>query len=257
MTNRVLLTIALIAWAGCAGRAAAQEFVLDENQFDSWLLSSAGVNRNHGTSYREYIDEQAEIQLAKAEQATELTEQQVQKLKLAARGDTALLSEQIEQLRSELVGQSFPHNDINEPYQRIQQLGVQLRDNLYGHGSLVQKVLNQVLTDEQRAAVAEAEAARRARQHQASLKMMVHSLQQFVPMTSDQRDAFLQLMIDTTTPPRRPHQYQRYLLMYQLNQLPQDKLNEIFDQDQMKALAPALKQGQGYRAMLQQQGLLD
>ncbi len=258
MLNRYTQIIAaLVALIVASATAAhAEDFVLDEATFDSWLLSSTGINRSHGTRYRDFLEEQAQLQIATAENATELTDDQQQKIKLATSGDTALIVEEIEKLRSELIGQSFPQNNINEPYQKIQALGSQLNAGMYGPDSLTTKVLNQVLTDEQHAAIDRLEAERRQRQHEASLNMLIAGLQRFCPMTESQRTAFLKLAIDNTKPAPRSHHYERYLLLYQLNEIPQDQVKAIFDDAQYKSLEPALRQGNAYRHMLEQQGLI-
>ncbi len=255
MIDNFRIVVVALAVA-CISVAQAQEFVLDESTFDSWLLSSAGFNRSHGTSYRDFLEQQSLTQIATAENATDLTEEQQQKLKLAARGDTALIVDEIEKLRDELIGQSFPQNNINEPYQKIQALGSQLNAGLHGPDSLMSKVLHQVLTDEQQAAIDKLEAERRERQHEASMKMLIAGLQRFCPMTEEQRESFLKLAIENSKPAPRSHQYERYLLLYQLNKLPQDKIKSIFDDAQYKSLEPALRQGNAYRHMLEQQGLI-
>ena len=252
---RLAAILLFVAWGG--GAAFAQDFVLNEQQFDSWLLSGAGVNIQHGTGYRDYLSQQAKFQIMLADRATGLSDEQKAKLELAARGDTMLFVEEVERVRQRLVGTSWPNNNINEPYQQIQPLSAQLSQGLHGSDSLLQKVLHHVLTPEQLESMEQAEAERRRRKHEAAAGMLIAGIQRTTPMTAEQRDAFLELIMENTKPAKKASRYERYVILYHLSSVPRRELTEIFDTAQMKSIEPAIRRGKAYEAMLRQQGVLD
>lgn len=238
--------------------ATAQDFVLDASTFDSWLLSSTGAYvGNNPRGIEGVLKDEAKMKIALLEMSCELTDDQRLRLELAALDDSTDFIVKVNTLKKELVGKTFPQNDISAPYQRIQELGIELQGGLYGDDSLFRKVYRSVLTPEQLEAAEKAERERRQRRHEASIGMLITGLEQFTPMTATQRDELRKLLLEHSKPATRSSQYDRYMLLYQISTVPEDKLKALLDEAQWKSLAPALRNGKAYKQMLEMQGLLE
>ena len=251
------LLMALFLSRGAA-TVRGQEFVLEDSTFNSWLLSSARLQM---TSQQQGIagvlKEEAKIQISRLDMVCDLSDDQRLRLELATLDDSTSFIVKVDKLKRELVGQSFPNNDISVPYHRIQELGGELQGGLYGQGSLFHKVYHKVLTQEQLAVAEAAEKERRQQHHEASIGMLVAGLEQHTPMTVAQRTALRDLILEHTKPVTRSSQYAQYVLFYQLSQVPEEKLKAILDEPQMKSLLPVVRNGKAYRSMLEQQGILE
>lgn len=237
---------------------ARNVFILDDSTFDSWLFSSMSGNMGNyqGQGIKAALADLASSRLAKLEMSCELSDDQRRRLKLASLDDAAEFEAEVEAVRRELVGKSFPQNDISVPYQQIQELAMRLQEDFYGDGSLFQKVSQHILTPEQRNAIEKAEAERRRRRHEAAAGTLIVGLQRYTPMTAQQRDAFHKLIVEQTEPALRSSQYDRYVLLYQVSTLPENDLKAIFDEAQLRSLTPAFRNGKAYKSMLEQQGLI-
>lgn len=237
---------------------ARNEFVLDDSTFDAWLFSSMSGNMSgyQGQGVKAALADLASARLAQLEMSCELTDDQRKRLKLASLDDSAEFEAEVDAVRRQLVGKSFPQNDISVPYQQIQELAARLQGDLYGEGSLFHKVSQHILTPEQRDVIEKAEAKRRQQRHASAVSMLIVGLQRYTPMTTQQRDAFYKLIVEKTEPAARSTRYDRYVLLYQVSALPENELTAIFDEAQMRSLSPALRNGKAYKSMLEQQGLI-
>lgn len=252
------LLVTLLSLSSMGTLATAQDFVLDVSTFDSWLLSSTGgYVGNNPRGIEGVLKDEAKMKIALLEMSCKLTEEQRLRLELAALDDSTDFIVKVNTLKKELVGKTFPQNDISVPYQRIQELGIELQGGLYGEKSLFRKVFRSVLTPEQLEAAEKAEKERRQRRHEASIGMLITGLEQFTPMTATQRDELRKLLLEHSKPATRSSQYDRYMLLYQISTVPEEKLKAVLDEAQWKSLAPALRNGQAYKQMLEMQGLLE
>jgi hypothetical protein len=233
----------------CALGASAQDFQLNEETFNQWLYSAS-----QGT-----FDPDGEMALTieAIDRVCKLTDDQKDKLELAARGDFSRFEHQVDDLRAEHVGKTYGQNEIGEVYQKIQPLAAQYQAGLLGDASLFSKVLEGSLTSEQSQKFERIEQERRHARYAAKVGLFVAGLQRTCALTAKQRQELTELLLDQTKPPKVFGQYDWYVILYQAAKLPDDTYKKIVDEAQLKPLKQTLQQGQGMEQWLRQQNLIE
>lgn len=241
--------MAVAAVLGTASAATAQnDFVLDDNQFNGWLFQ----NRVHDDS----ADAQITLAVEAVDRACHLSDAQLDKLRLAGRGDYARFDRQVDELRAELVGKLYDQRKIGEVYQRIQPLATIYQSGLLGRSSLFAKVINTTLTPEQLAEYAAADKERLKARHVANVRLYVAVLQRRCPLSDEQRTALVELLLAETRPPLRSSEYDVVVVPAQAGGIPEEKFTAILDEAQFSVLSKALQQVRGFEQHLKQQGVL-
>ena len=221
---------------------------MEDSQFDSWLFGD--MNRSDNS------ESKITLTLDAIDRICHLSPTQVQKLRLAARGDFARFDREADKLRSELVGKSYDQNKIGEVYQQIQPLAIKYREGLLGRSSLFLKVVHSVLTPEQLVEFEAAEQERLQARHVAKVKLYVAGLDRRCPMTDAQRQTLVDLLIAETRPPLRSSQFDLYVVPAQAANIPREKFQAILDDAQLQVLDKSLQQGRGLTQHLKNEGVL-
>jgi hypothetical protein len=246
----IATAVIVVGVAACAARpSVAQNFVMDENQFNSWLYQGNGG---------QVLDEDSELNLMleAVDRSSHLTNEQKEKLRLAGQGDYARFKRDVDELRAECVGKSFDNNEINEIYQKFQPLTQRYQSGLLGDKSLFSKVVRQSMSPEQREEFEAAEAERRKARHAAKVRLFVAILEQSCPLKSDQRDALVDLLLKETRPALRTSEYDWYVVIVQVAKIKDSKLSTILDKAQLKFLKKITRQAGGMEGHLKQIGVL-
>ena len=247
-------TTALVGlwFACCAITAGAQDFEMTNQQFDSWLTSGTGVNG----SPKDHLQSALALQIKQLDLICNFSDQQRQKLELAGGGDVSRFMRRVDVVRRELVGKTYNHNDINEPWQRIQPLSQEWQRGVLGDDSLFGRVLSGIMNDEQAETYERLLTERWNRQFNASVKVAIANIERSVPLTRTQRQELIALFEPTPRPKSGDRQYLRYLVLYQLSSVPKGELAAILDDAQIEALAHFRNQGKQMEQFLRQRGLL-
>jgi hypothetical protein len=248
--------LAVCCLAFCAAgvvRAQDNAFVLDDSTFDQWMNNGLGGGVQNPN---DYLTAQLESELASIERNCKLTEVQRERLMLAGQGDVARFMDRVNALRDEVVGKSYDNNDISNIYMRIQPLATELRQGVFQEDSLLRKLERSTLTKEQAEEVAAAKRERMAFQYAAKVRLQVVTLERAVPMTDEQRQAFVKLVLAETKPPLRFGEMDAYVTLYQISSLSEEKIAAIFDKAQTTKIQEHLQQARGLGAHLRQQGLI-
>ena len=145
---------------------------------------------------------------------------------------------------------------FQEIWQEIQPLQMRLQGGLYGDESIFLKTISATLDAAQFGQYEQVQLGRRQARYNALIELWVSMLENTMPMRDEQRQKFLALLRENTTPPRRFGQYGAYLVMYQASALPEEKVKAIFDEAQWKVLKQQLEQGRGMEQFLKQNKLL-
>jgi hypothetical protein len=246
--SRALASAAVVATLACVHQASAQQFHMTAEQFNAWLANGSEPSQSFATA-------QLSVELLLVQRASQLTDEQAAKLKLAGEGDVARFEERVDRLRHQLVGKTFPQEQIGEIYQQIQPLSQALQQGLFGDDSLYAKVLRQTLTREQRTLYEQAQQQRRARSYAAAVDLVIASLEQAAPMTSAQRTALRELILSETRPPKMVGQYDTYYAAVQFSTLSERKLAAILDPAQLKVARQTQQQGRGWKTWLAGMGI--
>src|SRR4051794_25138146 len=241
---------ALLLIACCFVRqsTAQNRWVLDENQFNSWVFNDNGGG----------LDEDSEITLMveSIDRSCHLTPAQKEKIQLGAHGDYARFKEEVDELRAEYVGKTYDQNDMNTIWQKISPVQQKYQAGLLGEKSLFSKVIQTTLTPEQHEEFEAAEAERRKARHIAKVRLFVAMLDQSCPMKAAQRDALVNLLLKETKPALRKSEYDWYVVIVQVGRLPDNKLTAILDNAQLKYVKKVTNQGRGMEAHLKRTGIL-
>lgn len=244
----VTTVIAVVAAAFIVAQASAQQFVMDDNQFNQWLYQGSG----------QAIDEESEVNLMveSVDRSCHLTKEQRDKLRLAGQGDYARFKREVDELRAECVGKSYDQNEIGNIYQKFQPLTQRYQSGLLGDKSLFSKVVRQTITPEQREEFEAAEAERRKARHAAKVRLFVAILEQSCPLTAKQRDALVELLLKDTQPALRTSEYDWYVVVIQVAKIKDAKLSAILDKSQLRFLRKITRQMAGMEGHLKRIGVL-
>lgn len=239
------LGVALLALAA-APRARAQNEVLTEEDFNSWLTNGSG-------SPLEKVEAQLAVQMSGLKRTCPLTPEQDRKLRLAAAYDIEKFQARVAELHDRLVGKPYDPNNFNMVWEPIQQLQQQSQQVL-GPESLFNKVLRRTLEEGQLAGFDRMLAEKAQFRYQAKVQLFVTAFDRAAPMTEQQRVKLYRLIVENTRRPQRFGQYDWYYVMFQASKTTDAKYAEVLDEAQLKALRRALQQVQGWDQMLEQQG---
>jgi hypothetical protein len=247
--ERTTLALAVCAVLFCADLCRAQnKFVMDDNQFNSWLFQGNGQPPDE--------DSEVTLMVEAMDRSCHLNAEQKAKLRLAGHGDYARFDQKVTDLRGECVGKTYDQNEMQTLFQKFQPLQEQYQAGMLGSTSLFAKVVNQALTPEQREEYDAAEAERRKSRHAAKVRLFVAILEQSCPLKSTQRDAMVELLLKETRPALRSSEYDWYVVVVQAAKIPDSKLKPILDQAQLTYVKKITGQARGYEGMLRQMGVL-
>lgn len=255
-----LLIGLLSAGPGLAMMGARQQRAIQPaigmEQFDGWIFQGMPVR---GQSAREALDSRVDLETLRISQAITLDEAQTNHLKLAGHGDVKRFYDRVEKARRQFLAMQnrLERNNLNEAYQLAAPLQQELTVGLFGPKSLLQKTIASTLNEQQLEAwEAQQERTDRLRAERA-VKLFIAQMQRQVPMTTAQRTTMAELLLAKAKSIRANDQYTQYLLQYHLSEVPREELGNLFDPNQMKAIARSAQQGRAMANTLRQRGLLD
>ena len=250
-TFRQLLTafvLAGVAYGAQAIEVVENGFQLEDATFNQWVYGNA----------RTSVDAESEIAVAveAIDRTCRLTESQRDKLLLAGRGDFARFNQRVDAMREKYAEKMHAQNDIGRIHQEIQPLNVTYQAGLLGPSSLFAKSLRGILTPEQLEKYEAEQAQRIQHRHDAKVRLFVAVLERRCPLTDKQRTALIKLLLAETRPPKRPSQFDQYVVLVQVDRIPDEKLESILDAEQRRVLEKMLAQARGLEPHLKQQGVL-
>jgi parvulin-like peptidyl-prolyl isomerase len=265
--KRRLVAIVAATWLGflspLASEATAQvaavavdeaQFEMDASVFDQWVFGNHAVMH---TGSRRTMDSQIELWMNAIDAVCRLTDQQRLKLRLAAKGDVAHFMQDVEVVRAKFMLVRKDQDKVNEIYQEIQPLAARFQRGVFGEDSLLQKVVSNTLDDEQAEKWREAESRRREFHFRTRVEHIVLSMGHSLALSEKQRDKLIELLLDRTEPMESASQYEFYLMMYRLSEMPQDELKPLFDDPQWASMKRQLQQAKSLEPFLKSQGLLE
>lgn len=267
-----LLSLALLAaFVGCAGAqaqpkaaapapqqkaappapvAVARPVVPDE-QFDQWVFQQDRT----AAGARQRLDSLLALRVEDIERACKLTDAQMKKLQLMGRGDIKRFFDRCERVKQRFQLIKHDEQKFQEIWQDISPLQMTLQAGLFHEASLLYKSLPNTLSGEQLARYDAMARERHEFRHRANIELVVAMLEQGMPLRDAQRRDLITLLTNQTKPARKSSQYDYYVLLFQLDRLPEEKLKLLFDGTQWNALNRQLAQYKGMEPFLKQNGL--
>jgi hypothetical protein len=198
---------------------------------------------------------QVALQLSELTRVCQLSDEQKQKLELAARGDVQRFLDEVNVQRQWFNAVKHDQNAVNQMWQKIQPLQNKMARGLTGPGSLSVKVIPKTLTPEQTVRHDAVMGERRRFRYQSSIAVALHTIEATVALKQEQREALSGLLLALPAP-QASGQYDHYLIMYRLAGLPPEKIQLLLDDRQWTALKQQFNQYRGMKEFLIQQGLL-
>ena len=232
-------------------------FELHESIFEQWIY---GNNAARGLSGREHLDSLLMLNLNQVEQSCKLSEAQKKKLLLAGRGDIKHFLDRVAEARKVFDRFRLDQNKVGEIVQETQPLAATLNAGLFGQGSFFAKTVGATLTPEQANHFKESIRERNRFRYRAKVRLAVTNLDNALGLTADQRQRLIDLVLQETTPPEKPvpnGQYESYVVLYKISQVPEAKVRSILDNAQWQALNQQLQQARGMEQFLRSNGYLD
>jgi hypothetical protein len=229
-----------------------QQFMVADENFDQWVFGGRG----NAAAIRKRLDAQLVLCVEEVERMCGISESQKQKLELAGRGDVKRLFERVEVLRKKFQLVKNDQNKFNEFWQDVQPFQLLFNQGAFGPDSLYHKTLKNILSSEQAVRFQLADRDRRIFQYRTTVEAIVGMLDQVVSFRAEQRQKLIDLLVERMKLPRTFGQYNFYLVIYQMSQLPEAQLKEILDEPQLKALHKIFNQARGYEGFLKTSGYL-
>jgi hypothetical protein len=222
-----------------------------DEQFERWVFNQYGgtadaARRRFETLLMQNIDN--------IDRACQLSDEQKKKLQLTGRGDIKRIFEGYEQAKHRFNLLDNDVQKLNEVQQDIRLF--QAAGGPFESDSLFTKSLRHSLNNEQFARFDAANRERQAFRHRAHVELAVHNLEQTLPLRDAQRQDFVDLLMKETKPTRASGYYDFYLIMYQLDHIPEEKVKPLFSAVQWKALQRQVAEYKGIIPNLRQNGVL-
>jgi hypothetical protein len=235
-----------------ADNMRGQVVFADEN-FDQWIFQDGSGVFNP----RRRLDQLLALRLDDIDRACRLTREQRRKLELTARGDVKRFFVLYEKVKRKFQLVKNDQQKMQEIWRDINPLQSMMQSGMFDDDSLLVKSLHNTLTPEQFARYDAASRDRRMARHRAHVELGVLVLEQNMPLREDQRRELITQLTKLTRPSRSGTASGYYVLMYQMSQLPEEKLKTLFDDGQWKVMSKQINQFKQWGVWLRQSGQLD
>jgi hypothetical protein len=222
------------------------------------LVQNVFRNQRSLDAARESAEDALDVQLEFVSLIGTLSEEQRAKLALAGRGDIERFFGDFEvYLQTATIGQ-ITMQQWNDVWQQLQPLQARYTAGLHGSQSLFHKTIPSALDEDQRTSYRELELARNRRHYLAVIKATLATIDGKIPLTAQQREKIIELVIEKTLPPRVYGQsyYQYHVVLYQMSKI-EDDLKPLFADNEWELMQKILAQGRAMEHMLRQQGGLE
>jgi hypothetical protein len=228
------------------------QFGFNDQQIDHWLF---GAWQN-AANCRNQFDKLLGIRIDEIDRLCEVSGAQKKTLQLAGRGDIRDFFDRAATIRKAFEQVKNDPNKFGKVHQSAQTLQGNMNAGLFGEGSLFEKTLHATLTADQFVQYDRAERERQEFWYRTIVEQMVFMIDDVTGLRDEQRQKLVALLLEETRPPRQFGQYDSYYIMYQISNVPEEKLKAILDEAQQRALLGPLHHVQGLEQSLENQGVL-
>jgi len=205
-----------------------------------------------------------DTELARVKRAVDVSDSQLFKLRLAARGDVANFRSSVEAAKAEFIASGGGKEVDMEEFRKILRtasnlsspLKNRLRGDFFNESSLYKKVMHSALSTEQ---VETLEAFNRQIAEddlELAVDVYVGKLNRQVPMTAEQREVIAGWIANDLDDISGAEQYLQQVIRYYCSQYDAKKLDQVFDKAQRNALRKLWKSGGRMKNFLKGKGLI-
>lgn len=223
-----------------------------DEQFEQWVFQQYG----NAASARARLKEALELHIEDLNGVCSLTSSQTAKLRLAGRGDVVRFFRRFETVKAKFQKVRNDQQKVNQIWQDISPLQVEISTGLFHCDSLLHKSLVNTLNREQFLKFAAYEDERRLFRHKAKVQLVITMLDNAAPLTSGQRETLIGILENDVKPLKKPGQYDYYAMMYRVSDIAEEKLKPHLDEIQWKVFNQHINQYRGMEQWLKQNGFL-
>jgi hypothetical protein len=270
MSRRACGLAIAVAWLGCACagllradddddlveiRPEVQRQMLQgkirisARNIDAWIYGNQA-------SGRERLDASLVRKIAELARGCGLSDDQKQKLSLAGKGDIQRFVSRVNDLKAKWESEGIPRDQFNAMYQETRPLHAALQQGLFESGSLYEKTLITTLKPAQVARYRQTVRERRAYRYRARVELVVAQLDAILGLRDAQRTQLVQLLLDKTRAPRTFGQFDRFVVLTQMDRLPDETLKPLFEPGQWRVLQRELATARRMLPVLKQNGVI-
>ncbi len=213
----------------CNGQFGSNEVV------DSWLFSGQPE-----ATIRQRFKDQAKLRIDQLDACCNLTDDQKKKLQFAAHGDIDRFFREIAKIRIETKGvQVNDQAQIQQVWNRISPYATRVQGDFFDESCLLQKVIGCALDSHQVEQYRQMQIEFRIRREKALTRQMIVSLEESLPLLTDQRTRLLELL-DNQPAPQMAEQFETYIGYAKLSRIDPAKLAEFLDKEQVDTIRRVL-----------------
>jgi len=231
---------------------ARNQFNIGIENFDRWVFGQWRTPQAAGKQ----LLAQLTLQVEAVDRICHLTAAQREKLLLAGRVDIWRFFDRVEEVRKLFLEARHDQQQINQLWQHIQPIQQQLQAGLFQSHSLLHKCIHRTLNPSQTGRYQRQEIERRRFHYEASIGLTLEMLQEGIPLRDSQRRQLVRIIQERTEPPTQFGQYDCYLILWHLSQLPEGELKPIFEPSQWRAMKQAFARARAMEPHLIKMGVL-
>jgi hypothetical protein len=223
---------------------------ISDQQIDNWIF-----REDHSAeAARRRQESLLTLKVEDVDRVCRLSAQQKQKLLLTGQGDIKRFFDRYEILKEKCRTLMGANPDLNAVLQETSPMAMTLTLGLFGTGSLFHKSIGNVLSKPQVGTYDAVSQERIRFRHNANIDLLVTTLEEGVPLSSAQRQKFAEFLRKEIKPARITGSYDFYYLMWQLGEVPEEKLKANFDNAQWRGVERFVTQYRGIEPTLRQAG---
>ncbi len=228
------------------------QFNISIDNFDRWVFGQWGTAQ----AARGRLQSQLTLRIDAIDQVCDLTAAQQEKLQLAGQGDIWRFYARVAEARNFFLQARHDRQQINQIWKLIQPIQQQLQAGLFHSRSLLHKCVRRTLDPEQMDRYQRQAIERRRFRYEASIALTLEMVQEGIPLLESQRQRLATLIRERIPLPEQFGQYDSYLILWRLSQLPDEELKSIFDKIQWQAMQQAFDRTRAMKPQLLKMGLL-
>jgi len=219
---------------------------------EQWLFQQD----QNAQAARRRLERMLALQVECVDRACQLTDDQKKMLQLAGTGDIVHFFDRYEALKQQFDGaRQDDQEKMQQFWQVMRPLQSTLQNGPFEYGSVLDKSLHRSLTPEQLARYNALAKQGHEFRRRAAIELTVASIEEYMPLSNEQRQGLVTLMLSRVKLPRKQgHEYQ--ILGLQFAKIPEDELKPLFDamqwkivswyRDRFKGLEQGLKQNEAW-----------
>ena len=192
------------------------------------------VSQPNGTDFRKRMEASVTYEIRAVVRNLSLTEAQMKKLQLAARGDIAQHVSRAEDLRPKLTSKPLDQQQYVELMRELQPLRTAQQFGILGDNSLFRKTLRTILTDEQRVQLRIVERERQAAIIESALQNLERDING-LKLMGETRRKFAEVILEHGRVPQIVGGYGQYVVLLEGNLL-RDRIKPLLTEAEWEKL---------------------